>query len=106
MKKLKGIGANQGVIKGKAVIIQIPKEIVKIDNGDILVTETTNPLFTLAILKAKALVTDKGGVLSHAAIVARELNIPCVVGTRNATKVLKDNQRIIVDGKKGVIYYK
>lgn len=105
MNKLKGIGANQGTIKGKAVIILTPNEISKIESGDILVTETTNPLFTSAILKAKALVTDLGGALSHRAIVARELNIPCVVGTGKATKVLKDGQDIIVDGKEGVIYY-
>lgn len=102
---LKGIGASEGTVKGKAVIILIPKETSKIKTGDILVAKTTNPLFTPAILKSKALVTDTGGVLCHAAIVARELDIPCVVGANNATKILKDGQEIVVNGKEGVVYY-
>lgn len=102
---LKGIPANPGRIKGRVKIILNPSESSKIQKGDILVTEITNPFFTPAILKASAVITDKGGALCHSAIVARELNIPCIVGTEKATKILKDNQEIIIDGKKGVIYY-
>ena len=102
---LKGIGASPGKIKGVVRVILDPSEISKIKEGDILVTKMTNPLFTLAILKSKAIVTDEGGMLSHTAIVARELNIPCIVGTKDATKILKDNQEVIVDGKEGVVCY-
>lgn len=102
---MKGIGASGGAVKGKVVVILTPREISKIENRGILVTHATNPLFTPAILKAKALVTDTGGVLCHAAIVARELDIPCVVGTKNATQILKDGQEIIVNGEEGMIFY-
>lgn len=101
---LKGIPASAGVTKGKVKIILDPSDNSKMRKGDILVTEMTNPLFVPAIQKAKAIVTDVGGLLSHAAIISRELGIPCVVGTKKATKVLKNNQQIKVDGEKGTIY--
>jgi len=72
--------------------------------GDILVTEMTDPLYMLAIEKAKAIVTDVGGLLCHAAITSREMKIPCIVNTKKATKILKNNQKIIVDATKGEIY--
>lgn len=105
MNKLQGIPASHGVAKGKVKILRGSKDIGKLKDGEILVTKFTNPLFTPAILKASAIVTDIGGKLCHAAIIARELGIPCVVGTENATKILKDNQEVIVDSKRGVIYY-
>ena len=101
---LKGIPASAGIAKGKARIILDPFDNSKMKKGDILVTEMTNPLFLPAIQKAKAIITDVGGLLCHAAIVSRELGIPCVVGTKRATKILKDNQKIKVDGEKGTIY--
>jgi pyruvate,water dikinase len=101
---LKGIPASPGIAKGKVRIILDPSQTSKMKNGDILVTLMTNPLFVPAIQKAKAIVTDVGGLLSHAAIVSRELGIPCVVGTKRATKILRDNQQIKVDGEKGTIY--
>lgn len=100
----KGIGASVGIVFGEVKVVLYPSQNSKMESGDILVTPTTNPLFTPAILKAKALVTDTGGRLCHAAIVARELNIPCVVGTEDATKVLKDGQEIVVNGKEGAVY--
>lgn len=72
--------------------------------GDILVTEMTNPLFVPAMEKAVAIVTDEGGMTCHAAIVSRELGIPCVVGTKKATKILRDGMAIVVDGKSGEIF--
>ena len=101
---LKGISASAGIAKGKVKIILDPSENSKMKKGDILVTEMTNPLFLPAIQRAKAIITDVGGLLCHAAIVSRELGIPCVVGTKRATKILKDNQKIKVDGEKGTIY--
>jgi len=101
---LKGIPASTGVVKGKVRIILDPSDNSKMKKGDILVTEMTNPLFVPAIQKAKAIITNIGGILSHAAIVSRELGIPCVVGTKKATKILKNNQQIKVDGEEGTIY--
>jgi len=103
---LKGIPASPGIAQGKAKIILFPSECKKMKKGDILVASITNPLFTPAIIKAAGVITDLGGVLSHSAVVARELSIPAVVGSKKATKVLKDNMLIVIDGKKGIIYAK
>jgi pyruvate,water dikinase len=101
---LKGIGASPGVVRGKVKIILTPMEIWKLNEGEILVTTMTNPMYLSAIKKAKAIITDIGGMICHAAIVSRELGIPCVTATGNATKVLKDGMEVIVDGTKGFIY--
>ena len=71
--------------------------------GDILVSIATDPDIVFAMKKAAAIVTEQGGVTSHAAIVSRELNIPCVIGTKIATKVFKDGDRVEVDATKGII---
>ena len=101
---LKGTPASPGVVSGKVKIILEPSQNSKMRKRDILVTEMTNPLFLPAIQKAKAIVTDIGGLLSHAAIISRELGIPCVVNTKKATKILKDDQKIKVNAIKGEIY--
>lgn len=106
MKKilLKGLGASAGVATGEVRLILDPSDSQKMAKGDILVCSLTNPLLTPAILKASAIVTDAGGFLSHAAIVARELGIPAVVETREATQILRDGMQVSVDGKRGVVY--
>ena len=101
---VRGIGASPGIIKGKVKILLSSAEMDKFKEGEILVASTTSPLYTLAILKASAIVTDRGGVLCHSAIVAREQGIPCVVGTEKATQALKDGMEVTVDGKEGIIY--
>ena len=78
-------------------------EAGKLKSGDVLVTETTTPPWTSLFATASAVVTDTGGVLSHCAVVAREYRIPAVVGTGEATKVLKDGQLLEVDGDAGVV---
>ncbi|MEM5782358.1 MAG: PEP-utilizing enzyme [Candidatus Aenigmatarchaeota archaeon] len=102
---LKGIPASNGIVKGKVSIILNPSMNSKMKRGNILVTHSTNPLFTPAILKAKGIITEKGGILCHAAIIARELDIPCLVSVEKATQILRDNQEIILDGNKGIIYH-
>jgi pyruvate,water dikinase len=102
---LKGIPASTGLAKGRVSIILSPSMNSKMKKGDILVTYSTNPLFTPAILKARGIITEKGGVLCHAAIIARELDIPCLVSAEKATQILRNNQEIIIDGNKGIIYY-
>ncbi len=106
ISKLKGIPASYGIVKGKVKVVCNPRDINKLKSSEILVTKFTNPLFTPAILKASAIITDTGGKLCHAAIVAREFGIACVVGTEKATRVLRDGMNVIVDGEKGIIYYK
>lgn len=101
---LSGLAASPGIGVGKVVIIKDKSEINKIKNGDVLVTEMTNPDFVPAMRKASAIVTDKGGRTSHAAIVSREIGIPCVVGTELATHILKNGETITVDGRQGKVY--
>jgi len=101
---LKGAAASLGVAYGPVKIIHKPTEIDKINDGDVLVTEMTTPDFVPAMRKARAIVTDTGGRTCHAAIVSRELGIPCVVGTGTATHVLKNGQVITVDGAKGLVF--
>ncbi len=101
---LKGAAASLGIASGPVRIIHKPTEIDQVAKGDVLVTEMTTPDYVPAMKRAVAIVTDTGGQTSHAAIVSRELGIPCVVGTGTATHVLKNDQIISVDGAKGVVY--
>jgi len=100
---LSGMSASLGKTIGKVKIIDNPNE-VNFDQGDILVTEMTNPRFTPLIEKAGAIVTDIGGLLCHAAIISREFGIPCIVNTKIATTILKNGQIIEVDADSGNIY--
>lgn len=101
---LKGSAASVGLDGGPVKIIHSPSEIDKILQGDVLVTEMTTPDYVPAMKRASAIATDEGGRTCHAAIVSRELGIPCVVGTETATTTLKDYPEVTVDGKTGAIY--
>jgi len=102
---LKGIPACPGRASGRARVLMTPTEDMgSMGEGDILVARFTNPLFTPAILQASGIVTDEGGMTCHAGIIAREFGIPCVVGTQEATRVLKDGKEVVVDGDKGIVY--
>lgn len=101
---LKGAPASPGVASGKVVVIHSPSEIDKVHEGEILVTEMTTPDFVPAMKRAAAIVTNLGGRTCHAAIVSRELGIPCVVGTDTATEVIKTGQLITVDGSTGLVF--
>lgn len=101
---LHGIGASIGAAAGPVVIIHSPEEIDKIKPGDVLVTEMTTPDYVPAMRRAVAIVTDAGGKTSHAAIVSRELGIPCVVGSGTATTTLKNGVMVTVDGHEGTVY--
>ena len=102
----KGIGTGKRDIGfGTAKVIFSPEDAEKLmQKGDILVTTMTNPDFVPYMRIASAIVTDKGGVTCHAAIVSRELGIPCVVGTENATKVMETGKEYTVDARNGIIY--
>jgi len=101
--ELKGTCASPGKARGQIKIIEYPKDIAKMKKGDILISETTYPSLVPAMKNAAAIVTNAGGLSCHAAIVSRELGIPCVVGTKIVTKVFKDGDRVEVDATKGII---
>jgi pyruvate,water dikinase len=100
---LRGLAASRGVYEGPARRVSDPSEFARIAQGDVLVTESTTEAFNILLLLLGAIVTDAGGLLSHAAIVAREYGIPGVVGTREATERIADGARVRVDGDKGEV---
>jgi phosphohistidine swiveling domain-containing protein len=103
LNELKGRAAFIGMVKGTARVISSNNDLGKVQNGDILITYMTTPNMVPAMQKASAFVTDEGGITCHAAIVAREMKKPCVIGTKIATKVFKDGDLIEVDAVKGIV---
>lgn len=102
-KLIKGSSAYAGKVVGTVRIVLDPKNAKNFRRGDILVAGSTRPEYLPIMHKASAFVTDAGGILSHAAITARELRKPCVIGTQVATKILKDGNKVEVDATKGVV---
>lgn len=103
IKELSGDVACAGKAKGVIKMINKPEDMVKMKKGDILLSTATTPSIVAAMKKAAAIVTDEGGLTCHASIVSRELNIPCIVGLRIATKVFKDGDKVEVDAHIGII---
>ena len=102
---IKGLPASPGIYAGRVKVVLNHEEAAKLmEEGDILVTKMTNPDWVPYMRMAGAIVTDDGGMTCHAAIVSRELGIPCIVGTREATKVLKTGTYYTVDATSGVVY--
>lgn len=102
--QLVGMAACRGKVSGRARIIFNPKQDGKeFKQGDVLITSMTEPSFVPLMKKASAIVTDEGGVLCHVAIVARELSKPCVIGTKVATRVIRDNDLVEVDANEGIV---
>lgn len=97
-----GLPVSSGVIEGRARVI-LNMEDAKLENGDILVTSFTDPSWTPLFVSIKGLVTEVGGLMTHGAVIAREYGLPAVVGVENATKMIKDGQRIRVHGTEGYI---
>ena len=101
---LTGIGASHGKIDGVAQLFFPGNDLSSFRDGSILITTITDPTMVTAMIKASAIVTDIGGITSHPAILSREMGIPCVVNTKEATQKIKNGMRIRVDGQKGEIY--
>lgn len=105
---VRGLPASPGLVSGKVHLIDDPKDIDQFKDGEILVTLMTSPDWVPAMKKAAAIITNNGGMTCHAAIVSREMQIPCLVGTASrgikATSVLKNGQMVTVDAKDGVVY--
>lgn len=100
---LRGAVAMKGRVNGIAKVVLEGKQLNKVKDGDILITSMTTPDYIVAMQKAVAFVTDEGGITCHAAIVSREMKKPCIVGTKIATRVLKDGDKIEVDAERGVV---
>ncbi|MDO8513006.1 MAG: PEP-utilizing enzyme [bacterium] len=100
---LKGQVAHPGIVRGKVKLVFGPQHNDKVNEGDILVSSATSPQLLPAMKRAAAFVTDVGGITSHAAIVARELKIPCIVGTKYATQILQDGDLVEVDANEGIV---
>jgi len=103
VSELKGQCGCRGYVKGEVKIVNVVADMVKVKEGDVLVSISTQPDLVPAMKKAAAFVTDQGGVTSHAAIVAREMKKPCVIATKIATKILKDGDFVEVDADKGEV---
>ncbi len=101
---VRGMAASPGVAAGKVVLVRDLPDAARVQEGDILVTVMTNPDMVPAMRKAGAIVTDEGGRTCHAAIVSRELGVPCIVGTKTATQVLEEGMEVTVDATRGVVY--
>lgn len=100
---VRGLGASKGVVTGVVRVLHDPSEGAQLQNGEILVAPMTNPDWVPTIRRASAIVTDGGGMTCHAAIVSRELGKPCVVGGRDATKVLRNGELVTLDGAAGTV---
>ena len=100
---LKGMGAYKGVARGIARVIRGPEDLGSIVQGEILVAHHTSPSYIVAMKRAVAFVTDEGGITSHAAIVSRELKIPCVTATRDGSSLIKTGDEVEVDADKGIV---
>ena len=103
IKELKGTAVSSGYAKGKVIILKTVEDLIKMKQSNIIVASMTRPEMTVAMQKAAAIVTDEGGITSHAAIISRELRIPCIIGTKHATKIFKNNDFIEVDADNGVV---
>jgi len=101
--ELVGVAASSGKVTGKARVVLGQTDLKKVENGEILVCKQTDPSFITALVKAKGIVTEIGGVTAHAAIVARELGIPCVIQIQKATEVIKNGKLLLVDGDAGKV---
>jgi pyruvate,water dikinase len=99
----RGLGASPGIASGPVRVLRTPAEGARLQPGQVLVAPMTNPDWVPVLRRAAGLVTDGGGMTCHAAIVSRELGVPCIVGARNATEVLRDGTLVTIDGARGTV---
>lgn len=103
LTEVKGLAVSKGVARGKVRLVTDLNKLSECEDGDILVTTQTRPQYNSAIHKVAGIVTDEGGYLCHASMLAREFKMPCIVGTKNATKMLKTGDTVEVDADNGVV---
>jgi phosphoenolpyruvate synthase/pyruvate phosphate dikinase len=103
VSEIKGAVSFKGLVRGKVRVVRNFKDLPSVEEGEILVTEMTNPDYVPTMKKVIGIITDEGGVTCHAAIVSRELKIPCIVGTKISTQVLKNGDMVELDANTGII---
>jgi pyruvate,water dikinase len=103
--KIKGAAASQGIYTGTVRVVHSPSDFSNVQQGEVLVCKTTTPAWTALFSIVGAIITDAGGILSHAGTVAREYKLPAVLGTKAATSLLKDGQTVTVDGTQGLVFF-
>ncbi|WP_350445585.1 PEP-utilizing enzyme [Proteus terrae] len=101
--QLKGLAGSAGVIEGEVYLVYGPENFAEFPQNAILVARTTNPAWTALFYRASGIITESGGPLSHGAVTARELGLPAVMGIRNVLNILRNGQKVRVDGQKGII---
>ena len=100
---LKGLGGSPGSVEGEVFVVRSPEDFPKFPKDAILVARTTNPAWTPLFYRARGVITESGGPLSHGAVTARELGLPAVMGVRQAMNLLTNGQRVRVDGRAGTV---
>lgn len=103
IKEIKGVIACRGKVSGRVRLVNTKSQMEQMQPGEILVSIMTTPRLLPAVKKASAIITDEGGIICHAAIVSREFKIPCIIGTKSASRILKDGDFVEVDANKGII---
>ena len=101
---VRGLPASAGTAEGVARLVCGPAAFARVQTGDIVVAPTTGPTYNVLLPTIGGIITDRGGILSHAAIIAREYGIPAVVGTVDATTAIADGRRVRIDGAKGEVF--
>jgi pyruvate,water dikinase len=100
----RGVGVSIGIASGPVKVVKSIDELDKVEEGDILVARASNPAWTIAMTKAAGFIIEIGGIICHAAIVAREMGVPCIVNVENAMSILRDGMKVSIDGREGIIY--
>ena len=103
-EKLIGLTVSNGEYEGTVKILKSVEDFEKVNDGDVVVVYASSPAWAVPILKAGALIAEVGGILCHAALVAREMGIPGIVNIENITTILKDGDRVKINGEKGEVY--
>ncbi len=99
-----GLGVSTGIVTGRVRVLFNPEELDQLEIGEVLVVQRSSPLWTVGMLRAGAIISEVGGMISHAAIVAREMGVPCVVAVEQATSLLANGTLVRVDGETGTIH--
>ncbi len=99
-----GLGASTGIVTGRVRVLASPNELDQLEAGEVLVVQHSSPAWSTGMLQAGAIISEHGGIICHAAIVAREMGVPCVVAVDRATSLLANGMLVCVDGEAGTIY--
>jgi pyruvate, water dikinase len=99
-----GLGASTGIVTGRVRVLSSPNELDQLEAGEVLVVQHSSPAWSIGMLRSGAIISEYGGIICHAAIVAREMGVPCVVAVERATSLLVDGMFVRVDGETGTIH--